>query len=251
VTARVALVTGASSGIGRAAALALSAGGFRVVAQGRSSARLAALAAETPAETVATGLETEAQCVALAARARSAGPIQVLVHSAGRGGHLDKPIFDMTTADWRATMDVNLDAAFWLCREAARDIREAGWGRIVLVSSTAGEVGAPAMSAYCASKHGLIGLMRSVAQDVAPFGGTCNAVNPTWVRTAMTDEESATEAAKRGISVDEIWRRRAAKNPAGRIPEAAEIASVIAFLCADAASAVNGEPMSVTIGSLW
>src|ERR671922_2169712 len=94
---------------------------------------------------------------------------------------------------------------------------ERGWGRIVIVSSTAGRFGGPAESAYDASKHGVLGLMRSAAQDLARFGVTCNAVLPGWVKTAMADR-SAEEAAKReGTDVEQVWAERAKVYPAGRV----------------------------------
>ena len=110
-------------------------------------------------------------------------------------------------------MDVNLDGPFHLTRLAARDMIEQRWGRIVMVSSTAGEVGAAATSAYCAAKHGLLGLMRAVAQDVAPFNVTCNAVCPGWVRTQMAEAHTEHEAKERGMTVEEIWAERAAEYP--------------------------------------
>ncbi|MGH6880459.1 MAG: SDR family NAD(P)-dependent oxidoreductase, partial [Hypericibacter sp.] len=118
-------------------------------------------------------------------------------------------------------------------------------------SSTAGEVGAPAMSAYCASKHGLIGLMRSVAHDVAPYNCTCNAVLPGWVKTEMADRDAENEAAKRGLTAAQVWKERANAYPAKRVLDPEEIAEVIGFLSSDAASGVNGEAMTVSLGSVW
>jgi NAD(P)-dependent dehydrogenase (short-subunit alcohol dehydrogenase family) len=130
-------------------------------------------------------------------------------------------------------------------------MKEAGWGRVIMVSSTAGEVGAPAMSAYCASKHGLIGLMRAAAQDLARIGATCNAVLPGWVRTEMAEEDAAREAARRNLTVAEIWAERAAAYPGGKVLEPEDIARVIAFLASEDAAAVNAEAVTVSHGSLW
>lgn len=128
---------------------------------------------------------------------------------------------------------------------------EQSWGRIVMVSSTAGEVGAPATSAYCASKHGLLGLMRAVAQDLAPFNVTCNAVCPGWVRTVMSERHTELEAKQRGMAVEAIWAERAERYPAGRVVAPEEIAHTIAFLASKEASGVNGEAITVALGSLW
>jgi NAD(P)-dependent dehydrogenase (short-subunit alcohol dehydrogenase family) len=130
-------------------------------------------------------------------------------------------------------------------------MRDAGWGRIVVVSSTAGQIGAPAMSAYCASKHGVIGLVRSVAHDVGSFGGTCNAVLPGWVRTTMADVWVQREADERGISLDEMWKVHDAEYPRGSVPTVDELAATIAWLVSDEASAVNGEALTVAAGGLW
>jgi 3-hydroxybutyrate dehydrogenase len=148
-------------------------------------------------------------------------------------------------------MAVNLDAPFELTRALVGGMVEEGWGRIVMVSSTAGQVGAPSMSPYCASKHGVIGLMRSVAQDVAPHGITCNAVLPSWVRTEMADRDAEQEAARRGMTAEEVWSERGAENPAGRVVTPEEVADVIGYLCSDAAAAVNGEAITVSLGTPW
>jgi NAD(P)-dependent dehydrogenase (short-subunit alcohol dehydrogenase family) len=248
---RVAVVTGASSGIGRATAVLLAARGAQVLAVGRDEARLAQVATESGATILPAELETSEGCAAIIAAARKMGPIGILVNSAGRPGYLDRPIWEQSSEDWRATMAVNLDAPFELTKAAAQDIRQLGWGRVVMISSTAGEVGAPAMSPYCASKHGVIGLMRSVAQDLAPFGATCNAILPGWVRTEMAERDAEQEAARRGLSVAAVWAERAATNPAKRILEPEEIAKVVGFLVSDEAAGINGEAITVSLGSLW
>ncbi len=251
LSGRVAVVTGASSGIGRATAILLAARGAQVLAAGRDEARLAEVAAESGATTLPVGIETSEGCAAIIAAAREMGPIGILVNSAGRAGYLDRPIWEQSSEDWRATMAVNLDAPFELTKAAAQDIRQLGWGRVVMISSTAGEVGAPAMSPYCASKHGVIGLMRSVAQDLGPFGATCNAVLPGWVRTEMAERDAEQEAARRGLSVAAVWAERAATNPAKRILEPEEIAKVVGFLVSDEAAGINGEAITVSLGGLW
>jgi NAD(P)-dependent dehydrogenase (short-subunit alcohol dehydrogenase family) len=148
-------------------------------------------------------------------------------------------------------MAVNLHAPFELSRHVAHDIRALGFGRIIMISSTAGEVGAPAMSPYCASKHGLNGLMRSIAQDLAPHGGTCNAVLPSWVRTEMAEDDALVEARRRSMTVAAIWEERKAQNPAKRILTPEEVADVVLFLASRAASGINGEAVTVSIGAIW
>ncbi len=249
---RVALVTGASSGIGLATAVLLAARGDRVMAAGRDQDRLRLLAQETGVATVAVSLDDDDGCeLAVTRTTEVLGPVEILVNSAGRGADADRPIWDQTVEDWRSSMAINLDAPFLLSRACARQMREGGWGRIVMVSSTAGEIGAPSMSPYCASKHGVIGLMRSVAHDLGSFGGTCNAVLPGWVRTRMADVFVREEAGERGISLDEMWREHDAEYPRGRVVEPEEVARTIAWLASDDASGVNGEAVTVALGGLW
>jgi NAD(P)-dependent dehydrogenase (short-subunit alcohol dehydrogenase family) len=248
---KVALVTGAGRGMGRATALALAERGARVVGVARTESELADLAREAPVEVVAESVATEEGCLRIVEEARRLGPIAILVNNAGIGSYQERPIWEQEPAVWRASMDVNLDGPFHLTRLAAQDMIAQGWGRIVMVSSTAGEIGAPATSAYCAAKHGLIGLMRAVAQDVAPFNATCNAVCPGWVRTTMAEAHAEHEAKERGMTVDEVWAERAADYPGGRIVDVEEVANTIVFLASEEASGVNGEAITVALGSLW
>ncbi|HEY7196423.1 MAG TPA: SDR family NAD(P)-dependent oxidoreductase [Gaiellaceae bacterium] len=249
---RVAVVTGAGRGIGRATARLLAERGARVLGVSRTRSELESLAAETGVEILAESVATEEGCTRIVEEAhRLLGPIEILVNNAGIGSADEKPIWAQPTELWRETMTVNLDGPFYLTRLAARDMREAGFGRIVMVSSTSGEKGDAAESAYDASKHGLIGLMRSAAQDVGTFGGTCNAVLPGWVRTSMAERSAATEAAARGITTDEVWAERAKLYPAGRVLEPEEVAVVIAFLASDEAGGVNGETITVALGGGW
>jgi 3-hydroxybutyrate dehydrogenase len=248
VSERVAIVTGAGRGIGRAAADALAAAGARVMAVSRSEAELAA----TGHDHLKADLSQPEECARVVEETRRRlGPISILVNNAGVGAYHERPIWEQTAEVWRESLAVNLDAPFHLTRLAAPDMMAAGWGRIVMVSSTAGEVGAPSIAAYSAGKAGLLGLMRSVAQDLIPHGITCNAVLPGWVRTEMADADAATEAERRGLTADQVWAERAAGYAAGRVLVPDEIASVVAFLCSDAAGGLNGEEITVSLGSVW
>jgi NAD(P)-dependent dehydrogenase (short-subunit alcohol dehydrogenase family) len=249
---RVALVTGASSGIGRVVAATLAARGARVMAVARRRDRLEALAAETGVAVEAVSLDSEAGCrqAVDATRARL-GPVEILVNNAGVGSARERRVWEEPLDAWRETMAVNLDAPFFLTRLAAADMVAGGWGRIVMVSSTAGTAGDAEMPAYVASKHGVIGLARAAALDLAPHGVTCNAVLPGWVRTEMADRSAAATAAARGIDPEEVWRERDASYAAGRVPTAQEVAEAIAWLASDAASGVNGETIAVALGNPW
>lgn len=249
---RVAIVTGASSGIGRAVAILLARRGAKVIATGRSRARLSQLtdwqAGIVPC--VAELSDPTASDKVFAKAARHGAPT-ILICSAGIPGYIDKPIATQSFGAWRASMAVNLDSPFLMSKAIAPVIAAEKWGRIVYVSSTAGEAGAPSMSAYCASKHGLIGLMRSVACDIGAYNATANAVCPGWVRTEMANNDARQEAEARGMTVDEIWHEREQGYPGKRVLAPEEVAETISFLASNAASGINGEAITVALGGRW
>ena len=121
---------------------------------------------------------------------RRLGPAEILINNPGIGSAGERPIWKQTPEKWRETLEVNLEAPFHLTRLVAGDMIRRRYGRIVMVSSTAGQLGGPAMTAYCSTKAGLLGLTRAVAHDVGPFGVTCNAVPPGWVRTEMAERKA-------------------------------------------------------------
>jgi NAD(P)-dependent dehydrogenase (short-subunit alcohol dehydrogenase family) len=128
---------------------------------------------------------------------------------------------------------------------------ERKYGRLVYTSSTAGQVAEYASSAYNSSKHGLLGLMRSVAQDAGPYNVTSNAVLPGWVRTDMAERSAEAEARQRGVSVEEIWTERGQLYPPGRVVTPREVAEAIAFLASEESSGINGEAITVALGAVW
>jgi NAD(P)-dependent dehydrogenase (short-subunit alcohol dehydrogenase family) len=248
MNARVALVTGGGRGIGREAALLLAAAGARVMIVSRSEAELAAVGLEY----VVADLGTAEGCArAVGETERRLGPIEMLVVNHGIGSAHEKLVWEQDPAVWRETLRINLDAPFELARLTVGSMCRRGFGRLVFTSSTAGEKAERCGSAYTASKHGVIGLARAVAQDAGPFGVTSNAVLPGWVRTAMAERSARTEAERRGVSVEQVWRERASIYPQNRVLEPREVAQVIAFLCSDAAGGVNGEAITVALGGIW
>jgi NAD(P)-dependent dehydrogenase (short-subunit alcohol dehydrogenase family) len=245
---RVALVTGGGRGIGRETARLLAAAGARVMIVARSEAELARVGLDY----VVADLGTPEGCAAaVAATERTLGPVDLLIVNHGIGSAHEKLVWEQDPAVWRQTMRINLDGPFELVRLTVGGMCERGFGRVVFTSSTAGEKAERSGSAYTASKHGVIGLARAVAQDAGPFGVTSNAVLPGWVRTEMAERSARAEAERRGISVEAVWSERAAIYPPRRVLEPREVAEVIAFLCSDAAGAVNGEAITVALGGLW
>ena len=194
---RVALVTGGGRGIGREAGLLLAAAGARVMLVARSAAELQSVGLDY----VVADLGEAAGCaLAVAETERRLGSIDILVVNHGIGSAHERLVWEQDPAVWRETMRVNLDAPFELARLTTAGMCARGYGRLVFTSSTAGEKAERSGSAYTASKHGVIGLARAVAQDAGPFGVTSNAVLPGWVRTAMAERSARTEASRRGTA---------------------------------------------------
>jgi NAD(P)-dependent dehydrogenase (short-subunit alcohol dehydrogenase family) len=244
---RVALVTGAGRGIGRATAELLAARGARVMGVARSRAELETLGLEyfvadlgTPEGCAQAVAETEARL----------GPVEILVCNHGIGSAHEKVIWEQSPDTWSETMRINLDGPFELSRQVLRGMTERGYGRVVFTSSTAGLVAEHAGSAYNSSKHGLIGLMRSVATDGGAFGVTSNAVLPGWVRTEMAERSARQEAQDRGITPEQVWEERATMYPPGRVATPQEVAELIAFLASEESSGVSGEAIKVALGSV-
>lgn len=247
VGGRVALVTGAGRGIGRATAKLLASRGARVMCVSRSQDELKNVGLDY----VAADLGTPEGCAhAVADTEQRLGPVEILVCNHGIGSAHEKVIWKQQPEVWRETMRVNLDGPFYLSRFIVGRMVEQGYGRIVYTSSTAGLVAEYAGSAYTSSKHGLIGLMRSVAQDGGAFGITANAVLPGWVRTEMAERSALQEARDRGISTDKVWEERSALYPPGRVATIQEVAETIAFLVTEEASGVSGEAIKVALGGI-
>jgi NAD(P)-dependent dehydrogenase (short-subunit alcohol dehydrogenase family) len=179
------------------------------------------------------------------------GPIEILVCNHGIGSAHERVVWEQKPEVWSETMRVNLDAPFHLSRLVLPGMVQRKFGRIVYTSSTAGLIAEPAGCAYNSSKHGLLGLMRSVAVDGGAYGITSNAVLPGWVRTEMAEGSARQEAEDRGLTTDRVWEERAALYPPGRVATPREVAEMIAFLASEESSGVSGEAIRVALGSVW
>ena len=247
VEGRIALVTGAGRGIGQATARILAERGARVMATARTEAELQSLGLDY----VVGDLGTPGGCEAVAKETVGRlGPVEILVCNHGIGSAHETVIWEQGPEVWDQTMRINLDGPYHLTRILLPAMVASGFGRIVYVSSTAGQIGEYAGSAYTASKHGLIGLMRAVAQDAGPHGVTSNAVLPGWVRTEMAERSARADAEKRGITPDEIWAERDAMYPPGRVATPGEVAETIGFFASEESSGVSGEAVVVALGGL-
>lgn len=249
---RHAVVTGAARGIGAAIARALAADGARLTLMGRRLEALQALARELPgAEHAAVAVDVaEAASVAQAfAQARQAnGPVAILVNNAGQA---ESAPFGKTSLElWQRMLAVNLTGAFLCSQAALADMLAAQAGRIVNVASTAGQKGYAYVSAYVAAKHGVVGLTRSLALELAKKGITVNAVCPGYTETDILRESIANVMAKTGRSEAEARAEFAAGNPQGRIVLPEEVADAVRWLCAPGAAAITGQCVSVSGGEV-
>lgn len=247
VERRVALVTGAGRGIGRETAELLTARGAQVMCVARSEKELLEVGLEY---TVADLSTAEGCALTVEETERRLGPIDIFVCNHGIGSAHEKVIWEQDTATWGETMRINLDGPFYLSRLILKSMVKRRYGRVVYTSSTAGQVAEHAGSAYNCSKHGLLGLMRSVSQDGGAYDVTSNAVLPGWVRTEMAERSAHAEAEARGISAKEVWQERAALYRPGRVATPREVAEMIAFLASEESSGVSGQAITVALGGM-
>jgi NAD(P)-dependent dehydrogenase (short-subunit alcohol dehydrogenase family) len=250
---RHALVTGGGTGIGAAIAKALAAEGAAVSLAGRRKAPLEAVAAIlAKATAISADVTREADCRAMAETARRAyGPIDIVVANAGMAE--SAPFKKMDLAHWQRSLDVNLTGAFSTVRAALADLTRdnAGEGRrIVFIASTAALKGYAYVAAYCAAKHGVIGLARALSVELAPNGVTVNAVCPGYTESPMLESAAANVAAKTGRSLDDARAELAQDNPHGRLIAPEDVAQTVLWLCSPAARSVNGQAIVVAGGAL-
>lgn len=238
---RVALVTGASQGIGKAIALELAKAGATVALAARNEAKLAEVKAEIEAaggkaESFALDVNNEEAIKATAKDiVAKLGAVHILVNNAGVTR--DTLMLRMKTSDWDDVLDTNLKGAFLLTQALLQPMMKARWGRVINISSVNGELGAPGQANYSASKAGLIGLTKSMAREFASRSITVNAVAPGFIETDMTH-----------VLTEDQKNAMLGAVPLGRAGTVADIAAAVCFLASDDAAYITGHTLDVNGG---
>ena len=240
------LVTGGGRGIGRAIALAFAGPGSTVAIASRTRAELEKTGAEIEkrgAKAVLLTVDVTDEA-SVAAAFKTLGKLDVVVNNAGVGGGM--PIDQTDTASWRRILDTNVWGTFLITRQAVPLLNEGG--RIVNISSVLGRFGVPGYTAYCASKHAVIGFTRALALELAGRRITVNAICPGWVETDMALQGMASGAAAMNITVDQFREQAMSRVPIGRMIQPDEIATLVKFLASPGTSAITGQTYNICGG---
>ena len=243
LSGRVALVTGASQGIGRACALRLAKEGAAVAVAARNQEKLNELVNEITAAggkaaafPVDVGDEEQVKAAVKAAVAQF-GKIDILVNNAGITR--DQLVMRMKRADWDAVLQTNLTSAYLCIQQAIGSMLKQRWGRIINITSVFGQMGQAGQANYAASKAGLVGLTMAIAREVGSRNITCNAIAPGFIETAMT-----------AVLSDEFKQNAVKQIPLGRVGSPEDVASAVAFLASDDAAYITGHVLNVNGGML-
>ena len=254
---RTAFVTGGGRGIGRAVALLFAREGARLFVVSRTAAEVERVAAEIRAghgeEAAAHAtcdVADSASVAAAFARAREffgRGP-DLLVNNAGIAE--SAKLWETTDEFWRRHLSINLDGTFYCTREALPEMVGRGWGRVINIASVAGKTGAPYIAAYAASKHGVLGLTRSAALEVATRGVTVNAVCPGYVETDMTTRAVENITARTGRSTEEALEALKRMSPQQRLVTPEEVAALCLLLASEDGRGITGQALNIDGGSV-
>lgn len=240
------LITGGGSGVGAQMALAFAQAGAEVIIAGRRLAALEKIAAKhTAIRGIAADVTDEASIQALFAQS---GAIDIVIANAGAAE--SAPLSKTSLAAWQNMLAVNLTGVFLTLREGLKQMQGRPWGRLIVVASTAGLKGYAYVAPYAAAKHGVIGLVRSLALEVATKGITVNALCPGFLDTEMTERSVANIMQKTGRSREQALAALAATNPQQRLIQASEVASAALWLCTAGSEGINGQALAIAGGEV-
>lgn len=244
------IVTGAGKGIGAAIVDALTAAGAKTTLMGRNLAPLQEKAERLlQAQAISVDVTDSTAVKQAFAQARETfGPIDILVNNAGQA--FTAPSHKMADDSWHQMIAVNLDSVFYCSREALADMRRRKTGRIVNIASTAALKGYGYVSAYCAAKHGTLGLTRAMALENATQGITINAVCPGYTETELVKNSIETIMEKTGRSEAEAREELTRSNPQGRLVQPEEVANAVLWLCSPGAESITGQAIAVAGGEV-
>jgi 3-hydroxybutyrate dehydrogenase len=253
---RIALITGGGRGIGRAIALAFAREGASVAVAARSVEQVESVAAEmqdqfqTKALGVACDVSDAASVEQMFATVRSffGRSPDIMVNNAGIAE--SAPLVKTSNELWRRIIEVNLSGTFYCTRAALPAMIENGWGRVINVASIAGKTGAPYVAAYTASKHGVVGLTRSAALEVASKGITVNAICPGYVDTEMVSRGIENIALKTKLTADQALESLKKASPQNRIIAPEEVAALALLLASEAGGGINGQAINIDGGTV-
>ena len=251
---KIVLVTGGSGGLGRALAGTFAGAGSRVVIVSRNREKLISTAKELggperpifalPCDVTET---THIQELEQTVRAKL-GPVQILINNAGVARAMN--FLDLPASLWREILDINLSGVYNCCKAFLPGMLESGWGRIINIASTTAKVGYPYITAYTASKHGVLGLTRSLAVEFGRRNITVNAICPGYLNNELTRENAERMAEKTGKSVEDVLALFAGSAPQNRLIEPEEVGALALFLAGEKSRGITGQAINVDGGAV-
>lgn len=249
---KIALVTGGGTGIGRAIAMTMAKNGAKVAIASRNAEQLKRVADElTQLGLIITPIQMNVRLKAdiehaVAEVVRQWGQIHILVNNAGISGL--SLMNDVDDSKWFDIVDTNLNGMYLLTKAVLRHMPDHAGGRVINISSVLGKFGVPGYTAYCTTKHGMIGFTRALALEVVNRGITVNTICPGWVDTEMANQGIQETAKALGITPEAFKAQAVAGVPIRRFLEAEEIAALVAYVASDAASGITGQAMNICGG---